>query len=68
MEHSLGVWRLADRTHSIEIGPGRTTCAGSFQSLVKRARVVEIEHLQGPSDDVGWCSPDIDDDTVFIGS
>lgn len=37
-----------------------------IQSLVESAGFVEIEGLQGPGDDVGWCSFDIDNDTVFI--
>jgi hypothetical protein len=37
-----------------------------IQSLMESAGFVEIEGLHGPGDDVGWCSSDIDNDTVFI--
>jgi hypothetical protein len=34
---------------------------------MKCAGLAEIECLQGPRDDLGWCSRNIDHYTVFIG-
>ena len=34
--------------------------------VLGRAGDIEIERLQGPGDDVGWCSLYVYNDTVFI--